>query len=105
AEASTHLQVVLVGQPSLTAVLRRPENRAPQPRARVGGALEPLPPEELGDYISHRLSIAGGTRLEFDAAALAHIHRLSLGSPRGGNLPGDGELGRGFGASSGCYAA
>jgi general secretion pathway protein A len=96
AEASSHLQVVLVGQPSLVTLLRQPENRVVQQRVAVRAALEPLPADEIGSYIQHRLAIAGGSRLEFSDEALARIHRLSNGVPRVVNLLCDRALARAF---------
>src|SRR5262249_8579031 len=59
AEASSRLQVVLVGQASLTALLRRSEYKRLQQRVTVRAALGPLPPEEIGQYVVHRLGVAG----------------------------------------------
>jgi general secretion pathway protein A len=100
ADASSHLQVVLVGQPSLNALLRRTEYRALQQRVAIRAVLEPIPADEIGDYVHHRLAVAGGTRLEFDAGALALVHRLSNGVPRVMNLLCDRAIARAFAVSA-----
>lgn len=104
AEASSHLQVVLVGQPALVTLLRQPDNRTLQQRVTVRGILAPLPADEIGAYIQHRLSIAGSSRVQFDEAALAGIHRLSHGIPRVVNLICDRALAHAS-ASAGAIGA
>ena len=62
-DAGTLLQIVLVGQPSLEAVLARPELRQVKQRVSRHVRLEPLGIAELSQYIDHRLAVAreGGT--------------------------------------------
>ena len=105
AEASSHLQVVLVGQPSLVALLRQPENRVLQQRVAVRAVLGPLPPDEIGSYVQHRLAIAGGSRLELADEALARIHRLSSGVPQVVNLLCDRALARAFAVTAAVIEA
>jgi general secretion pathway protein A len=105
AEASSHLQVVLVGQPSLVTVLRQPENRILQQRIAVRSVLGPLPLDEIGTYVQHRLAIAGGSRLEFAEEALTRIHRLSNGVPRVVNLLCDRALAHAFAVTASVIEA
>ena len=81
AHASSRLQVVLVGQHALSALLRRKENRALRQRVAACITIEPLAPEEIGDYIAHRLGVAGNARVEFKHEALAHIYEATGGVP------------------------
>jgi len=105
-EASTLLQVILVGQPSLTALLRRRENGSLQQRVTVRATLLPLPFDELDDYLIYRMAVAGtGPRVQFDQPAVERIYRLSKGLPRVVNLIADRALARGAELSSGVIDA
>jgi general secretion pathway protein A len=105
-EASTLLQLILVGQPSLTALLRRRENGSLQQRVTVRATLLPLPPDELDDYVMHRMAVAGTSpRVQFDQPAIERIYRLSKGLPRVVNLIADRALARGAERSSGVIDA
>ena len=98
----THrLQVVLVGQPTLTALLRRPELRQLDQRVTTRCELGPLAPDEIAGYVMHRLAVAGNSpRVDFDAAAITRIYDLSGGLPRTVNVLCDRALSRGFQASA-----
>ena len=96
-DAGALLQIILVGQPSLDAVLLRPELRQLKQRVSRHVRLEPLGIAELSQYIDHRLAIArdggrpkGGTT--FTPEALSAIWRLSGGTPRVINLLCDRSL-------------
>jgi general secretion pathway protein A len=105
-DASSLVQVVLVGQPSLTARLRRREYAALRQRAAVRATLTPLPADEIDGYIVHRLTGAGTTpRVHFEQPALDRIYRLSRGVPRLINLICDRALARGFQASANVIGA
>ncbi|HEX7139445.1 MAG TPA: AAA family ATPase [Vicinamibacterales bacterium] len=87
AETSARLQVVLVGQPALTERLRRPENKSLHARVAVRCSLDPLPQDEIADYIAHRIGVAGThSAVKFDDVAVARIFALSHGVPRMVNL-------------------
>ncbi|HEY7287229.1 MAG TPA: AAA family ATPase [Vicinamibacterales bacterium] len=87
AEVSARLQVVLVGQPALDECLRRPENKSLHARVAVRCSLDPLPQEEIADYIAHRIGVAGThSAMTFDDAAIGRIFALSRGVPRMINL-------------------
>jgi type II secretory pathway predicted ATPase ExeA len=95
ADTSARLQVVLVGQPALNERLRRPENKSLHARVAVRCSLEPLPGDELADYIAHRIGIAGThSGVTFDVLALARIFALSEGVPRMVNLVCERALAR-----------
>ena len=90
------LQVVLVGQPALTPLLKRPELRPMNTAVTRRIELGPLGAEEIAGYVMHRLSVAGGnTRVEFDAAAIARLFDLSDGVARVVNILCDRALTRG----------
>jgi hypothetical protein len=97
-EAGTLLQIILVGQPALDAVLSRPELRQLKQRVSRHVRLEPLGIAELSQYIDHRLAIArDGARpphggATFTPEALSAIWRLSGGTPRVINLLCDRSL-------------
>jgi general secretion pathway protein A len=88
------LQIVLVGQQELTDVLARPELRQLQQRVSIRCELTPLSPDEVAQYIRHRLAIAGGgqSRIMFTTDALKEIYSYSGGIPRLINLIADRSL-------------
>ena len=95
------LQFVLVGQPTLLRLLRRSRVRMFAERASVRCALEPLPADEMVDYVLYRLSIAGtDARIEFEDQAFARLNDYSGGVPRLINLLCDRALTFGRDASA-----
>jgi general secretion pathway protein A len=81
-ESDHLLQLILVGQPELRALLQRPELRQFVQRISVDYHLQPLGREEAASYIAHRLELAGGDPALFDGEACAAIHHFSRGIPR-----------------------
>jgi general secretion pathway protein A len=75
-------QIVLSGQPSLDDLINRPELAQLRQRIRIHYQLEPLSAKETGEYINHRLAVAGREKPLFTASAVAKIHALSEGTPR-----------------------
>ncbi len=81
------LQIVLIGQPELRAMLARPALEQLAQRVIARFHLDALSAPETLQYLQHRLAVAGHTGpLPFDAAALKRIHRLARGVPRRINL-------------------
>jgi general secretion pathway protein A len=77
------LQIVLMGQPELKAVLAREELRQLRQRILVHYELNTLSFRDMIHYIQHRLTLSGGTgRPAFTQWALRSIHRASRGIPR-----------------------
>jgi len=76
------LQIVLSGQPQLADKLARPSLRQLRQRVSLLSTLKPLPLEEVGHYINHRLRAAGCQTSPFTAAAVKMIAELSEGIPR-----------------------
>ncbi len=83
-EVSTQklLQIILIGQPELQTMLNLPELRQLSQRITARFHLTPLTREETGEYIAHRLKIAGVTREVFTKSAVREIYKLSGGIPR-----------------------
>jgi general secretion pathway protein A len=86
------LQILLIGQPELRAVLARPELRQLAQRVTGRYHLEALRRPETIAYIRHRLRVAGATRDVFTSGALGELHRLSRGVPRIINVIADRAL-------------
>jgi general secretion pathway protein A len=76
------LQIILIGQPELRALLDQPELRQLAQRITGRYHLDPLSAEESSGYVKHRMRVAGATAEVFTPSALREIHRLSGGIPR-----------------------
>jgi general secretion pathway protein A len=76
------LQIILIGQPELAAMLDRTELRQLAQRITGRYHLNPLTREETQEYVRHRLRVAGVANEVFTRGALKEIHRLSGGIPR-----------------------
>jgi type II secretory pathway predicted ATPase ExeA len=101
-EAGTMLQIILVGQPSLEALLSRPELGQVKQRVSRFCRLEPLGSPEVAQYINHRLAVARGSAqtqdgVSFAPEAITAIWRLSAGIPRVVNLLCDRALEAAYG--------
>jgi type II secretory pathway predicted ATPase ExeA len=94
------LQVVLVGQPQLRNLLQRPELQQFAQRVAADFFIPPLNSVEVGDYIDHRLKIAGRERQLFTPLATAKIARAAHGIPRSINILCDMALVYGFAAEA-----
>ena len=93
------LQLVLLGQPELLEILRRPDLYQLAQRVVADYFIGPLSFEETRAYICHRVSVAGGTLPLFTDAACDAIYRYSKkGVPRLINLICDTALVYGYGA-------
>lgn len=86
------LQILLIGQPELRAMLAQPGLRQLAQRVTGRYHLEALRRPETIAYIRHRLRVAGATRDLFSSGALGEIHRLSRGVPRIINVVADRAL-------------
>jgi type II secretory pathway predicted ATPase ExeA/cell division septation protein DedD len=86
------LQLVLVGQPELQARLSSPEMRQLTQRLSVRCELGPFLRSEVGDYIAHRLTVAGSGGVSFTEPAVNLINNASGGIPRVINLLCDRAL-------------
>jgi general secretion pathway protein A len=96
------LQIVLIGQPELRAMLSRPELEQLAQRVIARYHLDALSQAETAQYVQHRLEAAGLTQpLPFERRALRRIHQLTAGVPRRINLLCDRAL---LGAFAGGHA-
>lgn len=94
------LQIVLVGQPQLRDLLRRPELQQFAQRVAADFFISPLNSVEVGDYIDHRLKVAGRERQLFTPFATAKIAKATHGIPRSINILCDMTLVYGFAAEA-----
>lgn len=78
------LQIILVGQPELGAMLARPELTQLNQRVTLRWHLVPLKADETAAYVRHRIRLTAGGRepVHFTSHALRAIHRFSHGVPR-----------------------
>ena len=87
------LQIMLIGQPELRAMLARPELEQLAQRVIARYHLGALTEVETAQYIRHRLSVAGlAGPMPFERKALQRIHQLARGVPRRINLLADRAL-------------
>ncbi len=91
------LQIILVGQPELRALLNNPDLRQLKQRISLRCEIKPLKAEDVAGYIRTRLKVAGAMRPDFFTNdALALIYRASEGIPRLVNNICDNALLTGF---------
>jgi general secretion pathway protein A len=93
------INIFFVGQTEFREVLSRKENRAVRQRITVSYHLAPLTEEEVRQYISHRLAVAGTTREIFTAEALKAVSRTTQGYPRLINIICDHAMMSGYSRS------
>lgn len=96
------IQIVLTGQPELNRKLELYELRQLYQRITVKYHIFPLEKDEIPDYISHRLKVAGsdGKGIKFTTEALETIASVSSGTPRLINMICDRALLAGFAAGT-----
>jgi putative secretion ATPase (PEP-CTERM system associated) len=91
------LQIILVGQPELRITLSLPELRQLRQRITVSYHISPLTHDEVGEYIKHRLSVAGVKEREiFIPQAIEEIYKAAGGIPRLINIICDAALVTGY---------
>ncbi len=91
------LQIVLAGQPELRRKLELQQLRQLRQRISIRFHLDPLSRVETGEYIRHRLTVAGAADLEiFDRSAVDEIFSYSGGVPRMINTVCDNALLAGY---------
>lgn len=86
------LQIILVGQPELNAMLARPDMRQLAQRVTARYNLQALLPGETRAYVAHRCQVAGAEAPLFSQFALYWAHHLTGGVPRLLNLLCDRAL-------------
>lgn len=96
------LQIILVGQPELRDLLAKPSMTQIRQRITISVHLSPLNREDTGQYIAHRLRVAGAQdMLIFDSAAVDRVFQYSQGIPRMINVLCDKALLLGYMQKSG----
>ena len=86
------LQIILIGQPELTAKLNASNLRQLAQRITARYHLKMLSEEELKSYVEFRLSACGCRRPLFSPAALRALYFCSRGTPRLINIIADRSL-------------
>ena len=76
------LQIIMVGQPELRDMLAKPELRQLAQRITARYHLGPLSGKEVAFYVSHRLSVAGGSDTLFPASTMRKLFPITGGIPR-----------------------
>jgi len=90
------LQIILVGQPQLRELLRRPELEQFYQRVSVDFFIPPLQSFEVEKYIQHRLHVVGRDKPLFTSGAARLIAEQSKGIPRAINILCDTSLVYGY---------
>lgn len=90
------LQIILVGQPQLRDLLRRPDLQQFFQRVSVDFFIPPLEAFEADKYIHHRLHVAGRDAPLFTPAATRLIAEAAKGIPRSINILCDTSLVYGY---------
>src|SRR5262245_6308395 len=77
------LHVILVGQPQLNEMLDHPDMQQLLQRVKLRYHIRALTEQEVGNYVRHRLSIAGATnRTLFPAQTVPLLYKYAGGIPR-----------------------
>jgi len=95
-QSSKLINIFFVGQIEFNSIILEPKNSALRQRISVNYDLQPLSAKETGQYVHHRLKIAGASKPIFNAAAIREIFRFSNGYPRLINVICDRALVTGF---------
>ena len=91
------VQIILAGQPPLEDMLRLPELCQFRQRVTIRYKLKALARDQVGEYIIHRLKVAGAEKPGiFTIRAIDEIYRCSGGIPRLINAICDNALLHGF---------
>jgi type II secretory pathway predicted ATPase ExeA len=80
------LQIMLVGQPQLKAMLARPDLAQFAQRIAVDFHIKPFELDDVKNYIQHRLEVAGRDKPLFTPEAYSRIFEASRGIPRRINI-------------------
>ena len=88
------INIVFVGQNEFNSLLK--ENKALRQRIAISHNINPLHEIETGQYVMHRLKIAGSDKEIFTPAAVREIYSFSKGNPRLINIICDSALLTGY---------
>ena len=96
-KATTKLiNIFFVGQIEFNDIILKPRNRAICQRITVNYNISALSETEIGDYIRHRLSVAGSDVPIFNPDAIKQVYEFSGGHPRLINIICDQALLSGY---------
>ena len=90
------INIFFVGQPEFKNMLMANSNRAIRQRIAINYHINPLTESETGQYIDHRLKVAGATQKIFKSNAIREIFRFTGGYPRAINIICDHALLTGY---------
>ncbi|MEA1947480.1 MAG: OmpA family protein [Thermodesulfobacteriota bacterium] len=90
------LNIFFVGQNEFVDIISSTENRALKQRISINYHLDPLKETEVGEYILHRLNVAGHKKNIFNERAIGEIFYFSKGYPRLINIICDNALLTGY---------
>ncbi|MFA5902560.1 MAG: AAA family ATPase [Desulfobacula sp.] len=90
------INIFFIGQNEFNEILNRDQNRAVRQRLTLNYNIDPLTPDETGEYIRHRLSIAGATYPIFNEEGIQEVFLNSGGFPRRINVICDHSLLSGY---------
>ncbi len=90
------INIFFVGQNEFNDLLWEPRNRALRQRITVNYNVYSLTEEEIGEYIRHRLRVAGTEKMIFTPEAINGVMKFSEGFPRMINIICDHALLTGF---------
>jgi len=95
------MQIILAGQPEFRTKLEREDLRQLKQRIGIRYHLTPLSAGETGEYIAHRMSVAGASGpAVFDKGAVEAVFAYARGVPRMINIVCDRALVAGYGSNS-----
>ena len=90
------LNIFFIGQNEFATILMEETNRSTRQRISANFQIGPLSPEEVEDYIRHRLLVAGAAKQIFRLDAVKQVYRYSMGYPRLINIICDRALMTGY---------
>ena len=102
-DGTSGMTMILVGQPGILPLLDRTPHF--EERLAVKCLLRPFTSNETGEYVSHRMQLAGATKSIVDEEAVPTLFELTRGIPRQINRLGDLALLVGFAEEQGTLSA
>jgi general secretion pathway protein A len=90
------INIFFVGQNEFNDILMEEQNRAVRQRITLRYNIDPLTKSETGEFIKHRLEVAGAKGNIFSTSAILEIHLFSGGYPRLINVMCDHALLTGY---------
>ena len=90
------INIFFVGQNEFIGMIKGPEFRALRQRIILNYHMGPFTRKETGEYIRHRLRIAGTEKMIFSSTAVDEIFNFSKGYPRLINIVSDLALVNGY---------